>query len=310
MHDFTQDSLLTSSPKKPSATTTTTPAPLPKRPSKAPWLIGGAVAVGGVFWWMSRASAASPPAPTPGPTPDPNPPKPDPDPAPKPDPAPEKDPSDFLAEVNACTDVSKNKPASFKNRVRPVGMSDAEWLALIGYWQAYPLGPVQPKGTAYADAYVRILECVKERLAAEPKPEPKPDEPPPVIPPAIDFGPRPDNIAKQPTPDKFYTIVWGDNFTKLTKAAYGAEYTKRFGQPFEGPHVLKVMRAVNDYPYNLRFRVMVESEKGFFPNGRISFSQIFGDLAEQTADGAKGGRDLPGSSYYATFFFPPANEVL
>lgn len=285
-----QDSTLLFPPKK---STGSTPAPLPRR-SKAPWIIGGAVGLAGLWFWMNPAKANEPALPgTDPPGTDPPP-----DPAPKPG-AEEKDPKDFLAETNACIDVTNNKPGGYLGRVRPLGTSDADWYALVGYWMAYPLGPVQPKGTAYADALARIAACVKEKLGAQPKPDPPP-KPEIKIPPVIVFGPNAGNTFPKPTPNGFYTIVGGDNPSAVTKAAYGQE----------GPHNLKAMRAVMDHPYNLRFRVMVENEKNFFPKGRISFVPMFGNAAEQVADSVGAGRDLPGSNNFATFYFPPTAEVL
>jgi len=277
------------------------PPPTPPRRSKLPWLIGGGVVVGGLMWLMNRSGSSGSGSETdPGPGPDPEP-EPGPGPQLEEPPPLDKDPMDFLAEEAFCIEVAKYKPKSYLNRVRPLGLTDAEWWGLIAYWKAYPLGPVQPKGTAYADAAIRILECVKQRLNAEPKPPPPPD--PKVdeiqIPPAVVFGPNADNTTTAPTPAKFYPIVAGDNFTKVTKAAYGNNI-----------NVVKVMRNVNDHPYNKRFRVMVDNEKNWFPQGRISFTKIFGTVAEQAADPANGGRDLPGSNFYATFWFPPATEVV
>lgn len=208
------------------------------------------------------------------------------------DPPGAKDPQDFLAEEAACLDVVAQKPAGHLNRVRPLGMTDRDWWSLIGYWKAYPDGPPQPKGTAYAAAAERIAACVKGKLAEEGGPV---DIDVPAAP-----VPNDQNITAAPTPERFYRIKGGDNFTGVTAAAYGTS----------GAATASAMQKVNQHPYNRRFWVVVESEKHLFPEGRISFTPIFGTLAQQIADMKDGGRGQPASNSWAVFYFPPKAEVL
>lgn len=219
-------------------------------------------------------------------------------------------PADRLAaEAEECTAVVASKPQKHGDRVRPGYMPDDEWFALVAYWRVYPDGPVQPEAVpAFAAALGRIRSCVRNKLPmpdapkpTDPKPtDPKPDAPKPDVQNEQPATPAelPGPLADKPTPGRAYQLQHNKPSSLLLLAS------QAYGTPEGSAANLQRAHLINNHPYNRRFHVAVEAEKGLFPPSgeRISFMPIFGTPEQQAKDVTKGARGE--GDHYAVVYVP------
>lgn len=225
--------------------------------------------------------------------------------------------SDLASEAAACTAAVTLRPQTFQDRARPADMDEADWLARVALWSAYPSAPPDPAATdpVYGPALARLRSCVAGKLQ-QPAPNPnngggivigpaKKDEPAPAPVPKNDppikggeVNPNPGlDIKPVPTPGSYYTIKAGDALLKVSNAAYNT--------PLGTQQNYQAAKRINDAPANARFRRYIQNEVGLWgQTGRITFLPKFGTIAQQLADPDKGSEGQ--GINYATIYIPPA----
>lgn len=208
-----------------------------------------------------------------------------------------KDPMDILAEEKGCDTAVTERPSSYKNKVRPNEMSDTDWLALVGYWIAYPQGPAQPKGTIYADAHERIRTCVAAKLKLSPNPQPQDIPPvgpltadekaaadaalalrPTSVPPTV--VPAPDNVRKPNTKESTWLarVAYWRTYRAPESAWFKAGKTPA---PVEVPNAASVWAA----PFNrIEAYVAAELAKLEAPKGDVPVAGPITDDEKAAAD--------------------------
>lgn len=81
-----------------------------------------------------------------------------------------RNPEEIGIAKRVVSERPKSEVAAGLRRTRSAGQSEADWLANVAYWRAYPEGPADIPGSAqqYADAWNRIKAEVRSALKTKP----------------------------------------------------------------------------------------------------------------------------------------------
>lgn len=115
----------------------------------------------------------------------------------------ERNPNETLFAKEVASEVPRTETTRAGVMQKASGQSQAQWLANVAYWRAYPAGPIKIPDTAplFADAWKRIHTQVKAALKAQNVAPSKPDIVVPDVPSTLPDLPDLPDISPDTTPD-------------------------------------------------------------------------------------------------------------